>query len=60
METNLTLGILTASTVLLAKLLLLEGLMRLRLYERVETQTTNQWKCDHGQRPEANVGQQYR
>ena len=26
----------------------------------METQTTNQWQCDHGQWPEANVGQQYR
>ena len=26
----------------------------------METQTTNQRQCDHGQWPEANVGQQYR
>ena len=30
------------------------------LTKRVETQTTNQRQCDHGQWPEANVGQQYR
>ena len=27
------------------------------LYERVETQMTNQPQCNHGQWPEANVGQ---
>ena len=30
-----------------------------KIYERVETQTTNQQQCNHGRWPEANVGQQY-
>ena len=31
-----------------------------KLYERVETQMTNQRQCNHGRWPEANVVQQYR
>ena len=31
-----------------------------KFYAWLETQTTNQWQCNHGRRPEANVGQQYR
>ena len=30
-----------------------------KVYPWVETQTTNQRQCNHGQWPEANVGQQY-
>ena len=31
-----------------------------KLYAWMETQTTNQWQCNHGRWLEANVGQQYR
>ena len=31
-----------------------------KLYKQVETQTTNQRRCNHGLWPEANVRQQYR
>ena len=44
----------------LHRLILIANQFVCKLYKWVETQKTNQRQCDHGQWPDASVGQQYR